>query len=251
MTIEAILEPIEEPTIASEPAKPQEEELGGEHLAVSIDLLDKVARLTLANGMTKLLSYTQVARLINKYLETQEIVTGLKLKLPPNVFALNLNSSSASLSMYFPTNIRPVNFHGQSLPRVLPNVIVTVSMSRNGEDFKVTDVQYFCTSLDFPEFPRDIVTSENRARKITVLPFSNIYDTGKMCFGQNQMVRDFKKGDLKGLLFYYDSIWLSPFNNDLGVKALRGGNYNVDTWFQLLANLAIKGEPFPYQHIGI
>lgn len=243
---------VQAPPVETQAIPPEDDPIVTQQQAVSIDIMDRAARLTLSDGRTKMVSHTQLARALKSFLDREEAVSGMKMKLPPNVYAMDISSTHIVLGMYYPECIRDVNFHNSVKPRVTPNVILTVTLKKEtGNDWKVAESLYFCTSLPLAEFPREIVKAPDRSKKITILPFSNVYDTGRVCVGQNGLIYNYKNGDLRALNWHFEFLWKTPFNYDLGVKALRTSNFNVDSWFAHLAKLAEEKKPFPYSEIGI
>ena len=77
-----------------------------------------------------------------------------------------------------------------------------------------------------------------------------MYHDGRMCTGENAVVRSLPEEDLRGLAALSEMAFNSPFNRDLGVRAVPSYNSDPAKWFALLAEKAAKGEGFPYNLLG-
>lgn len=224
---------------------------------IRVDMLDDFVRVYLLNGTTKDLGYMDfVISLLDFHgkLKSEDESSDSPLQLPENVYAIENTATRLKIGQYFPGGIREVQYNSSKVPRLVPNIIISIVLLKQAEkgSFEVESIKYLCTSLAFQELPRKIYAGPNLAGKISILPFSNMYDRGDMCFGANQTVRNFTKNDLRGLKRYHDVLWDSPFNDDLGVRALRTSTYGTTAkWFAYLAKCAKDGLPFPYSDIGI
>lgn len=115
---------------------------------------------------------------------------------------------------------------------------------------KVESSRYFCTDLSVGELggriPKNHAGVDVSAGRMYLFPFTNMYDSANMCFGNNAMQVVYPADDLRGLSWYYDMVWASPFNNDLGVKAV-ARSISPEAWYDQLAKAAEDGEAFPYE----
>lgn len=68
-----------------------------------------------------------------------------------------------------------------------------------------------------------------------------------MCYGRNTMPVRFAEGSLRGFDWYYQYLFESPFNSDLGLYGVSGKS--VNEWFALLAERAANGQTFPYSDL--
>jgi hypothetical protein len=69
-----------------------------------------------------------------------------------------------------------------------------------------------------------------------------------MCYGGNSMPSHFQDNNLQGLNWYYQFLFESPFNNDLGLRSLKEEVVAQD-WFKTLETAAKNNEPFPYEKL--
>lgn len=221
-----------------------------------IDLMENAAKLHLNNGTTRIVSYTDLIQTMLSFLDkAQESKVATLRVLPPNVYVIEEGVGHMNLGFYFPERVQNVNFLGDVLPRIVPNIILTVYLSRGAgdkkSDFKFRDARYYCTNLPLARIPKEIVTKTGPS--IMILPFTNVYAEANLCMGQNSIISDFLNNNLSGVSWFHDMLWASPFNNDLGVKALKPGSSFRDqpasAWYKHLAQLAQDGKGFPYAEI--
>lgn len=239
------------------PSKPPEEPLVLVE-GFSVDFMKTAVRITLPDGESKLMAYQEAIPVFREYFIGRDD-DGSKSKatlFPPGVYAMEESSTHLKLAMYYPEGKQKIQYR-TSAPKlsVVPNIIVRVDLRKSGQDFEIANSKYFATSIPFPELPRAVTAIEGSSSKVTYLPFTNVYDDFRMCFGSNSMPRIFKNRDLRELFWYYNFLWNSPFNDDLGIRALRSNRdgYYSDhgLWYTHLAKLAEDNKPFPYAAIGI
>lgn len=252
MTSETVKETPKETEVAE---KVEEIEVSG----LRVDLLPSFVRVYLANGVTRDVSHEEFTKSLLGYYNllqaTEEV--NLDLKLPRNTYRVQKTSTGLILGQYYPESIQQVNYNETVRPSITPNIIITSILSLvagTKNDYKLDNATYWATSRSYEEFSKDIVRRADHSRHIGLLPFTNVYDEGHLCYGNNSVTRDFKAGNLLAVRTYYDVLWHpSIFNNDLGVRALRNQDrdYSIPDWYTKLANCAKDGLPFPYADIGI
>lgn len=198
-----------------------------------------VKMVSLEEGLAALLAH------FNK-LSTES--SGKGVTLPPGVFYFEQGPRSLRLATYHPGMVRNVNYRDRVLPRVTPNVMVAYDLAKEGKFFRThnnTSVRYYSTQQSFMELRKDRLPTIETAK---LLPFSNVYDNATLCTGSNHLPNKFPENDLSALHAWFNVLWDSPFNTDLGVKAAQEP-YRGDpsAWFDLLAKEAEKPNPaFPY-----
>lgn len=240
------------PLEAEKPAAPEAEVI--KVPGIRVDLLADHVMLHMADGIMRRISYEAFSNFLLTFQGKVEAETekGFNFKLPANTYAIEMTKTGMKVGMYVPGEVREVTYLTSRKPRVTPNVIVTVLLTGAKEEkWRTSKAFYFCTSLSYQEFSKDIILGPDVSKKISTLPFSNVYQDGQLCFGGNAFPQNFPKGDLRQLRQFYDVLWSSPFNNDLGVRALRNGNFTVESWYENLAKLAADGKPFPYNNLDI
>lgn len=175
------------------------------------------------------------------------------LALPYNTFAIGQNSSELTLSCYYPACVKEVKY----LPRggtkeekfqiPIPNVLISHKLKGDLKGWKHQGVKYFATNKTVTQLPENksyFSAVETRAG-IYNTPFPNFYDNGTMCFGNNNMPVQFNN-NLRALDYYYQILFVAPFNDDLGLRLnSRSGVYGVLDWFKKLSEL----KEFPYDKL--
>lgn len=221
--------------------------------AVKAEFLEDCVRLDLGKGYQKLIEYSDFDAEWTKFMGKKEVETKeVGLMLPSGVVWMSHSATKLKIMCYYPEGVKNINYRGNSVPRVAPNVIISHTLDSTKTGWKVTGSWYLATDLPLSQMSREFYTKSNHAKNIFILPFSNMYDNGTMCTGANQLPKSFDKGDIRGLHHYHEMVFNSPFNNDLGVKAVgTGSRYcNAEDWFALLREIALKPNPkFPYEHL--
>lgn len=215
--------------------------------AQQVFLMDGCVK-TIVNGAEKFISLEDFVSILERGLSSQRATQTEQLFLPRGVTYMGRTASSISLNCYHPGGIRNIKYHDNNRPSVIPNIIVSHRLSCAGHDMTVESTRYFCTDLPASRLPRRLINSVNPEERIYLLPFTNTYAEGNMCYGSNSMPRVFHEGNLRGLDWYYDYMFESPFNDDLGITALARSE-SPSSWYSQLARLAQTNEPFPYEKL--
>lgn len=227
---------------------------------VRADMLENSVRIHLANGMTRMISYADYAHTLLSFLDkAQETREGTVRLLPPNVYLIEESMDRLTLCFYFEETVRNVNFYGTVKARVVPNIIINVNLTRGTgskkNDFLYESAYYYATNLPLSRLPATRIRGVGNG--ICQLPFTNVYNEGHLCTGQNSLIRDFPNNDLRQTRWFHDMLWASPFNYDLGVYAMRertADRPSIEAWYEELARRAAAKEGFPYdrlQHLTI
>jgi Prokaryotic E2 family D len=228
--------------------------------ALAIDILKECARINYSNGFSKLVSFDDLVNTLANAIGSDKISSEMtSLSLPPNVFLCEVNESYLNIACFHEGGIRGVNFNDNIQDRITPNVIIYFKLSRGStskSEWIHESTRYFCTDVGLSEVPREFVNSVNKDKRIFLLPFPNMYASGEMCTGQNQLPKKFLNGDLRSLKWHFDMVWSSPFNYDLGIRSLKDdsvyldGHRGIDKWFVHLAKIAEDPSPkFPFAEL--
>ena len=235
--------PVEEPPLLSAPPSG--------YPNVPVDFIDlkitPYGAVFNADGAEKVVSYDSLIAMLSSAANTT--AGGLEdLFLPSNVFYFGRSGSNLYLNMYFPEAVKTIQFYDRKRPSVVPNIILSVPLTKDSGsgDYRVGVVKYFCTDLPVSKLPRQFISSINHANRVFLLPFTNTYDDGHMCTGGNTMPVRLVNGNLRGLDWYYNYLFESPFNEDLGVRAT---GMSPSNWYDLLAKTAEAGARFPYEKL--
>lgn len=212
-------------------------------------------RVEIGQGYTKIISYEDFLEVVNELVgEKKNEDIGTSFNLPLGCFWINQTKDKLELACFYPEGKRPLVFSNSlsSAPStrevIAPNIIILHSLKKKEKagEWTLAASWYFCTNKGVEEFPRTKPSLTNRS--ISILPFSNVYDDGRLCMGENQGIINYKDNNLAPLNWYFDLLWASPFNNDLGVRAVHRYD-TVGTWYSDLAALAKEGKPFPYHRL--
>lgn len=221
---------------------------------IKADLLEESVRLELGKGFYKFVSYPDfAASLLNLVDKNNETSVGKEFILPPNVYYMSVGTAKISLGMFYPECSRELIYRSDKQVRVIPNIIICHELSyRNGNKWGVTRTKYWGSIKPLQELPRLPFLGGSPAAGLSLLPFTNVYDNGDLCFGSNVRVSEIISPDFRQLHWYYEMLFTSPFNDDLGLKGLkRNSKFKSDnvSWYKHLADLALENKKFPYSEV--
>jgi len=220
--------------------------------ALTVDLLAPCVRIHLTGGLTKLVSYLDFIELLRLNLDIKDGSkdAGQELFLPNGTFYLSKDDQTIRICTYHPECIQPVNYRGTVRQSTVPNIIISMVLSRYADGYRVTESRYFATKSPLGAIPRHFIS---RSSGFSILPFTNVYEDGRLCFGSSIKISSFQLPDLRGLHSFYQVLFDAPFNDDLGLSALktrfRRATYNE--WYAYLAKQAKDGKGFPYEELEI
>ena len=249
MNPEVEMEAQEAPEVLVEP---QPTEISVE--ARTVQLLKDSVLIQMENGMEKMVSYETFIDLLSE--ATRTITSSRAMagfNLPSNVFYFANSHNEINISSYYQSSKRPLVYGTSKMEVIAPNIIISHILSNErskGEKaWVVKDTRYFCTDKTVGNLDRNFIFSKDYSKSIYMLPMSNTYDDCRMCYGDNQMPRNMVDNNLRSLDWYYQYLWETPFNNDLGVKAINEAG-DVKGWYYLLRDEAKKDDPkFPYNKL--
>lgn len=200
-----------------------------------------------APGGKKVISYEDFKVIVDRSLNTTETAIDIRgTLLPSNVFFLSQNQNNMYLNCYYPGGNRKMLYMDGSMEIVAPNIVISHILKVDREDWIVQSSKFMCTDLPISKLPKKFIESHSAQDGLYLLPMSNTYQEGNMCYGGNHMPARFKDGNLRGLDWYYRFLWETPFNNDLGIRAI-GDSLSVRDWYHTLSKEAKAGKPFPYK----
>jgi len=229
-------------------------------IAIPAVIFPDHVELEVDNGFKKRISFEDFKKIVleamgNNEEEEEEDLIGV---VPPaNTVFFAKSKLSVKIMCYYPGGIRilkyaPENREVQEFPIVVPNILIshTLNKDNSSEDYIVNGYsKYFCTPLSASQLPTRFIENRDLDARIYMLPMTNIYEGSNMCFGNNVMPVRFKNHNYRGLDYYHKFMWETPFNQDLGVKALdRYCAFNhPTTWYKYLSYIAKRPNPeFPY-----
>lgn len=224
--------------------------------ARTANFMEDSVEIVLENGLRKMVSYENFMDMLAEATRTlSESREMIGFNLPSNVFFFAASSREIQISCYYQSAVKPLIYHGdqiENLNIITPNIIISHklgSMPNKGDKaWDVKDSRYYCTNKRVGDLPKTFIGSTDRSRGIYLLPMSNTYEDGRMCYGNNQMPRHMADNNLRSLDWYYQYLWETPFNNDLGIKATNSSG--VKRWYHELKAAAEAAEPkFPYESL--
>jgi hypothetical protein len=217
--------------------------------SVAVNMLPDHVEMETTPGVKKLISYASFKEIVNRALNntvSDPVIAGM---LPPsNVIFISQSESTLNINSYYPGGNRDMLYTGASSGKmhiVAPNIIIGWTMRKEASDWIVSSANYFCTDLPVGKLPRTFINKVLHTKGIYDLPMSNTYGGGAMCYGSNSMPARFKDNNLRGLDWYFRFLWETPFNDDLGVRAI-GSNMRPSAWYTALAKQAKDNKVFPY-----
>ena len=218
-----------------------------------VTLMDDAVIIKGVGGINKTISYEDFISSVLRATNTLSEETKLSLSLPGSVSYLAVGPTELDISCYYKEGVKPFQFSdGSRMERydiVVPNIIVSHKLRRERGDWVHNGAFYTVTNMPVNKLPQDrLITTMDRDRGIFLMPFTNAYDSCNMCYGGNKMPVRFIDNNLRGLDYYYNFLWESPFNNDLGISSKVNRNMfsSPVQWYHHLRDLAIDNKPFPY-----
>lgn len=226
-----------------------------EHVQAAVFTPDAV-KVVFSTGQEKHIAYRDFIQALSESLNEETTLTeGMPFNLPSNVFYFAAGVASINMNMYYPAKVSKLKFQDPSTGKVvefdivMPNLILAISLKPGNtkNSWRVTSSKYFCTDLPVNKLPKTFINFVSATQRVFLLPMSNTYTEGHMCFGNNSMPVNFAENNLRGLDWYYQYLWESPFNTDLGIRAVPG--MEVKAWYNLLKKAAAENQPFPYDRL--
>ena len=200
------------------------------------------------NGVEKHISLDSLLSAISASSSTSESGEIEGLLLPSNTFFFAQSATRINLSCYYAEGVRNIKYADQDRPSAIPNIIVSHALQKSGGDWSINTTRYFCTDRPVSRLPAGFINQVSPGQHIFGIPFTNTYSDNRMCYGSNSMPHVFRNNNLRGLDWYYQYLFETPFNDDLGVNAVRG-RPSPSAWYTKLATLADEGKGFPYDSL--
>jgi hypothetical protein len=175
--------------------------------------------------------------------------------LPPNCYIISQSKKTISLNCFYPGKRVDITHQvGQTSQRYnipFPNVVISQTLNSDENSWVLSSTKYYCVARDpyDAEFPSALDLSLAPGM-VWLMPFPNMYEDARMCFGQNTTPQRFPKDNLRGVGVYYSILTNSPFNNDLGVKSVSDRSFasRPASWFAFLASMP-GDATFPYDQL--
>lgn len=216
--------------------------------ALQVNLCENFVEIIEKNKkINRVISYESFKAMIDRSLNTTETVLDIRgTLLPSNVFFMSQSKNRMYLNCYYPGGNRKMLYMDGSMEIAAPNIVISHVLQLDGADWIVSSSKFMCTDLPISKLPKNFIEVHDNKLGLYLLPMSNTYAEGNMCYGGNHMPARFKDNNLRGLDWYYRFLWETPFNNDLGIKAI-GDSHGVKDWYKVLEKEAKDNKPFPYK----
>lgn len=216
-------------------------------------LLEDCVVLDFGNDFTKTVSYADFVVSLDRLVNKEEADTkGKQYFLAPGLFYMNFTKTHLEVCLYYPECTRQVKYLTHNRVSVVPNIVITHKLVKRSEtNYSVIDTRYMATNKQLSELPRAFLQPGQNG--LALLPFTNVYSDGRLCYGSNVRISEINLPDLRPLNWYYEVLFISPFNNDLGVPGLTNtarSTYSVADWFRMLADKAADNAKFPYEFLS-
>lgn len=201
-----------------------------------------------SNGIDKFISLDSFLSALSASSSTGQGETLDGVLLPSNTFYFARSLTKIQLSCYYSGGIRNLKYGSWDRPSVIPNIIVSHALTKSGDAWSVATSRYFVTDLPVSGLPNRFINSVSHEEHIFAMCFTNTYSDCRMCYGSNAMPQTFRGNSLRGLDWYYQFLFETPFNDDLGLSPVKD-RPSPATWYSKLAALAEEGKPFPYEDL--
>lgn len=221
---------------------------------IPVCLFKTGVRVEIKPGIYKMISYDDFLSDLrsNRDALDGDISAGRKIFLPTGCFYLETSATAIKLSCFYPEKVENISFMGTVRKSVIPNIIISSILYGRGEEFTLQEAKYFVSKNPFQSIRREFVTSNCG---YPYLPFTNVYDDGRLCYGTAMKASKYKLPDLRPIHSLYQVLFDSDFNNDLGLRNLKSETYRSNgvnghrKWYELLEHLAKTNKPFPYEEV--
>lgn len=196
-------------------------------------------------GIKKTLSLVDFKQIIDSQLQMESQLS--TTALPLNTFLFARAAGEIHISCYYPERRMDLKLQERSGVKVyknvlMPNIVISHALKMEGSFWMVQNTKYFATSMRPTEFPEDkVVFDPIPGANMWRVPFPNFYNDYRMCYGQNNMPMK-HANNLRGLDYFYQVLYDSPFNFDLGIN-VREYDTNIPSWFEHLTTV----DKFPYE----
>jgi hypothetical protein len=223
-------------------------EVSGQHVI----MLEDCVQIMLGDNLSqveKRISYEDFATIVGAVVNRRNNDSMEGFQLPANCFYFAKNAAVMNISCYYAESVRQIQYGTSKFELKMPNTIISHQLTKasvgswrhNGAHFLVTDAK---PSTFGKQFPWDVDPS----KRLFLFPFPNTYSEGHMCYGGNSMPSVFTDNNLSGLNWYYQFLFESPFNNDLGLRGV-SGEESITSWLNKLVKVAKENKTFPYENL--
>lgn len=222
--------------------------------AQHITMFESHVELKQPDGTTKAITLSSFYDILTQAMSIKATSVKSNFLLPAGCYNFGVSATSLQISCYYPGKVRTIKFDDSrdggkmreyQIP--FPNILITHTLSKSKEEWKLGSTHYFCTNLGVNSLPTGHPV-RNPNGGIWHVPLPNMYTDGRMCYGHNSLIINFPLDNLRGLDWYFRMLFESPFNTDLGVQEL-SDSMGVKSWLLHLDGIGKTGGEFPYKKL--
>lgn len=227
-----------------------------------VNLYPTYAEVKLDNVL-KPVTYSDLLGAISEHAEgMMQAVNATPFIMPDNVLKFSVGANDMNIVMYYKEQIgtckmqmtrngtRPEDNRFEDFTIPMPNIVIDMHFKRNNNTWVASGVFYYATSLGPDNISIMSSCRDGLAdRDLCLLPCSNLYEDGRMCYGYNTMPSGLGY-NLRSLNYYYRVLFDSPGNNDLRVRGLNRHNEGLENIFSYL-NALKQLKEYPYQILNL
>ena len=218
-----------------------------------ITLLQDSVLVEMEPGFNKRISYQDFLSMISKSIgkQAETVNPPENFILPKGCYNFRISKDTLQLNCYYEGGKRPFKYQGRSNIKevMVPNIVIGFTLAKSSDEWLVSDARYFATNLPINKLPQEFRNRISASDGMYNLPFTNVYNDAKMCYGGNSMPTRIVKGDLRRLNYYYDFLWVSPFNDDLSASNKINASLSNEAWYKKLEGWAKSNTPFDYSFL--
>lgn len=226
---------------------------------ITVDLLDDCVQVHQGKGITKFIAYEVFLELLNKIANKN----GTKEKrqdyyLPSGTYYFTVSSTTMQVACYYPECKREIKYRPRGVSSsesrmtvVIPNLVIAHTLTKkDSTTWVVSDSRYLVTYKTLSQIERRFPSKSDP--DMERMCFTNVYGDARLCYGENVRVAELKMPDLRGLSWYYEILFISPFNDDLGLNMLTKTAFreNYSSWYKHLEKLAQTNGSFDYKDVN-
>lgn len=215
-------------------------------MSQTFKLLDTHVECSLPGGIVKAISFSDFKAVIESVVSDSSEEPNLFL--PSNCFVFSKSSTDIKLSCYYPGEKREVQYvktRGGSASKMtipFPNMIINFDLKNDNNRWVVANAQYLSTHKRLSQLP--LKRPKEGDEGVWIAPLPNTFGGGRMCYGNNSMPSGFTD-NLRGLDWYFQFLFATPFNSDLSINSLKS-SFSTSAWMEFLSEC----DEFPYDMLS-
>lgn len=200
-------------------------------------------------------SIRDFASALNSLVQEGEELEHTSYNFPEGLRYLGMSGEKRRAMLFFPESIRPVYFpslSGEPFNIIYPNMLIPVILEKSSrnetETWSAIHAKFLMTRVGYEQLNGEFISGATSVNGNVVAPLAmpNIYDDGRMCYGQNHHSFPVTDTDLSGLNWYMYLLTTAPGNDDLTPP---GTGERASEWVEKLGCIAEEGGSFPYDDV--